>query len=147
MAIPGPRPIMPASASFTEPAAPSNPHRRQTACTGPPRVPSLEAFGRRPSARWRIDRDKPASETLHKTGSWPGQSGLLLSAESRPLFLVPWFPQLTRIGCFSLSWELSRQDLSARLSFSAEAADPSSFPEFCALRAGVVRVLCVRATP
>src|SRR5436309_9388401 len=41
-----------------------NPHRRQTACTGPPRVLSLEGFGRRPSARWRIDRDKPASETL-----------------------------------------------------------------------------------
>jgi hypothetical protein len=51
------------------------PPRRQIAIDGhrprrPPRVPSLQAFGRRPSAPV-IGRDGPASETLHDNGhSW-----------------------------------------------------------------------------
>jgi hypothetical protein len=44
-----PPPITPDSASPTQAAAPSNPHRRKTA-SQPPRVPSWEAFGRRTSA-------------------------------------------------------------------------------------------------
>jgi hypothetical protein len=52
-----PPPITPASASPTQAAAPSNPHRRRTA-SQPPRVPSWEAFGRRPSAR--ADRSRRA---------------------------------------------------------------------------------------
>jgi len=49
-AIVDPPPITPASASTRQAAAQSNPHRRQ-AVARPPRVPSWEAFGRRPSAR------------------------------------------------------------------------------------------------
>jgi hypothetical protein len=41
---------MPANASPAQTAVQSNPHRRRTAHQ-PPRVPSSEAFGRRPSAR------------------------------------------------------------------------------------------------
>ena len=48
-AILDPPPTKPASASLTQAAGPSNPHRRQTA-RPTPRVPSLEAFGRRPAA-------------------------------------------------------------------------------------------------
>jgi hypothetical protein len=45
------------------PASPSAPHL--------PRVPSLEAFGRRPRCKPNR-RDGPSSETLHKSGRWNG---------------------------------------------------------------------------
>src|SRR6267378_682866 len=51
------------SPALAEAAARSNPHRR-TPPSRSPRVPSSEAFGRRPHDRW-IDLDGPASETLH----------------------------------------------------------------------------------
>src|SRR5215470_3270885 len=47
-AIADPTPITPASASLTQAAAPSNPHRRQPP-TQPPAGSFLGAFGRRPS--------------------------------------------------------------------------------------------------
>jgi hypothetical protein len=56
-AIVDPPLITPASTSTTQAAASSNPHRRQ-AVARPPRVPSGEAFGRRPSAR--ADRSRRA---------------------------------------------------------------------------------------
>src|SRR6266481_2822349 len=54
------------SPALAEAAARSNPHRR-TPPSRSPRVPSSEAFGRRPHDRW-IDHDGPASETLHGGG-------------------------------------------------------------------------------
>src|SRR5882724_5789517 len=52
------------SPALAEAAARSNPHRR-TPPSRSPRVPSSEAFGRRPHDRW-IDLDGPASDTLHE---------------------------------------------------------------------------------
>ena len=67
-AIVDPPPITPASASPTQAAAPSNPHRRQPVRPAPAgsflggfRTPAL-------SARW-IGHDGPASETLHPSGT------------------------------------------------------------------------------
>src|SRR5947209_5966121 len=57
------------SPALAEAAARSNPHRR-TPPSRSPRVPSSEAFGRRPHDRW-IDHDGPASETLHDYGHSP----------------------------------------------------------------------------
>src|SRR6266446_3880510 len=59
---------IPLSAVLTTPfpaaaAAPPNPHRPRTTCRFP-RVPSSEAFGRRPLPQ-SVCRARPASETLH----------------------------------------------------------------------------------
>jgi hypothetical protein len=56
-AIVDPPPTTPVGASLTEAAAPANPLDGRLP-TQPPRVPSLEAFGRRPSAR--ADRSRRA---------------------------------------------------------------------------------------
>jgi len=61
------------SPALAEAAARSNPHRR-TPPSRSPRVPSSEAFGRRPHDRW-IDHDGPASETLVWTA--PASQGFL----------------------------------------------------------------------
>ena len=63
---------LPLSAVLTTPfpaaaAAPPNPHRPRTTCRSP-RVPSSEAFGRRPLPQSVSQSCRPASETLHETG-------------------------------------------------------------------------------
>src|SRR5205807_129268 len=66
IAIVDPTPNTPATASPTQTADPSNPHRQQPPMR-PPRVPSWGAFRRRPQCA-RIGHHWPASETLHRTG-------------------------------------------------------------------------------
>ena len=65
------------AAASAQAAAQSNPHRRRTAHQ-PPRVPSSEAFGRRPPARLHSSANGPASETLHE--SRHSRSGQLISS-------------------------------------------------------------------
>jgi len=56
----------------------------------PPRVPSLKAFGHRPSAPDDRSSNGPVSETLHKTGSSRSQTELPLSAESGRSTAIGW---------------------------------------------------------
>jgi len=65
-AVGQPRSPSQTNASLAEAVRPSNRHRRQPPRC-PPRVPSLEAFGRRPSVPAVRLRMGPASETLHIT--------------------------------------------------------------------------------
>jgi hypothetical protein len=54
----------------------SNRHSaRHRPCLNFPRVPSLEAFGRRPRCSWLTSHMGPSSETLHITGRSPYTCG------------------------------------------------------------------------
>jgi len=76
-------PRSPANASPAQAAAQSNPHKPRTAHQ-PPRVPSSEAFGRRPSPRLYKSTTGPASETLHDGSSSSREGPVLRSGGAIP---------------------------------------------------------------
>jgi hypothetical protein len=100
-----PPPTTPASASPTQAVAPSNPHRRQTA-RQPPRGPSLEAFGRRPSARKDGSR-RAGIRNPSRTSGHPRRVGPAAAT-------VPWLPGLRTAATLNIDGDATRLGRSFR---------------------------------